>query len=31
MKEVKNMSAEDKIVTMTSRFRVYADDNNSLI
>ena len=25
------MSVEDKIVTMTSRFRVYADDNNSFV
>lgn len=31
MKEVKNMRVEDKIVTMTSRFRVYADDDNSFV
>lgn len=31
MKEVKNMSVEDRIVTMTSKFRVYADDDNSIV
>lgn len=31
MKEVINMSVEDKIVTMPSRFRVYADDDNSFV
>ena len=31
MEEVKNLSVEDKIVTMTGRFRVYADDDNSFV
>ena len=31
MKEVINMIIEDKIVTMTSRFRVFVDDENSLV
>lgn len=31
MKEVINMSVEDKIVTMTSRFRVFVDPDNYLV